>query len=46
MIKRHAQARGWSLDSFPGRIKAPGDIFKNLPNAEAANKVCIFVTVL
>lgn len=41
LIKARAKSHSWALDSYPGKVKLPGDIFKALPNPEAANKVTI-----
>ncbi|KIK94536.1 hypothetical protein PAXRUDRAFT_827895 [Paxillus rubicundulus Ve08.2h10] len=39
LIKARAQARSWSLQSYPGKIKLPSDILRALPNPEAATKI-------
>jgi sister-chromatid-cohesion protein PDS5 len=39
LIKARAQARSWSLQSYPGKVKLPSDILRALPNPEAATKV-------
>lgn len=39
LIKARAQARSWTLQSYPGKIKLPSDILRPLPNAEAVAKV-------
>ncbi|KAG2124196.1 armadillo-type protein [Suillus clintonianus] len=39
LIKARAQARSWSLQSYPGRVKLPSDILRALPNPEAATKI-------
>ncbi|KAI6002991.1 armadillo-type protein [Pisolithus albus] len=39
LIKARAQARSWALQSFPGKVKLPSDIFRSLPNPEAAVKI-------
>jgi sister-chromatid-cohesion protein PDS5 len=39
LIKARAQARSWSLQSYPGKVKLPSDILRSLPNPEAATKV-------
>ena len=41
LIKTRPQNRSWTLQSYPGRVKLPSDIFRSLPNPEAAAKVCI-----
>ena len=41
LIKTRAQNRSWTLQSYPGRVKLPSDIFRSLPNPEAAAKVCV-----
>lgn len=45
LLKARAKAHSWSIESYPGRLKLPGDIFKHLPNAEAANEVRFYLTV-
>jgi hypothetical protein len=42
LIKARAQARSWSLQSYPGKVKLPSDILRSLPNPEAATKVMTF----
>ena len=32
LIRLHAKARQWSLLSYPGKVKLPGDIFRPLPS--------------
>ncbi|KAG1784584.1 armadillo-type protein [Suillus plorans] len=39
LIKARAQARSWSLQSYPGKVKLPSDILRALPNPEAATKI-------
>lgn len=43
LIKARAHARSWALQSYPGKVKLPSDIFRSLPNAEAATKVYLFI---
>ncbi|KIJ30528.1 hypothetical protein M422DRAFT_36533 [Sphaerobolus stellatus SS14] len=38
VIKARAKHNGWGLQTYPGKVKLPGDIFKAMPNAEAAKK--------
>jgi hypothetical protein len=42
LIKARAHAQGWSIQSYPGKVKLPADILKPLPSAEEANKVFQF----
>ncbi|OSD08806.1 hypothetical protein PYCCODRAFT_1380708 [Trametes coccinea BRFM310] len=39
LIKIHAKSHGWNLETYPGKVRLPGDILRPLPNAEAANEV-------
>lgn len=39
LIKNRAHAHGWSIETYPGKVKLPSDIFKPLPNVEAAKTV-------
>ncbi|KAG1732950.1 armadillo-type protein [Suillus lakei] len=39
LIKARAQARSWSLQSYPGKVKLPSDILRALPNPESATKI-------
>ncbi|QRW23437.1 sister chromatid cohesion protein [Rhizoctonia solani] len=41
LIRARAKNRGWTLNTYPGKVKIPGDIFRALPNHEAASKACI-----
>jgi sister-chromatid-cohesion protein PDS5 len=40
-IKARAQARSWSLESYPGKVQLPSDILHSLQNPEAATKVMV-----
>lgn len=39
LIKVHARLHSWSIQSYPGRVLLPVDIFRPLPNAEAVKKI-------
>ena len=39
LIKGRAKAHSWALESYPGKLKLPGDILRSLPNPEAAREV-------
>jgi sister-chromatid-cohesion protein PDS5 len=39
IISNRAHHHQWTLSSFPGKLKLPGDIFFNLPTLDAAQKV-------
>ncbi|ELU44305.1 hypothetical protein AG1IA_01658 [Rhizoctonia solani AG-1 IA] len=39
LIRARAKNRGWTLNTYPGKVKIPGDIFRALPNHEAASKI-------
>ncbi|KZS86994.1 hypothetical protein SISNIDRAFT_420245 [Sistotremastrum niveocremeum HHB9708] len=39
IIKARASARGYSLTSYPGKVRLPADLFRLLPNAETATKI-------
>ncbi|KZT68344.1 hypothetical protein DAEQUDRAFT_812146 [Daedalea quercina L-15889] len=39
LIKARAKQHSWSLESYPGRVRLPGDILRPLPNAEAASEI-------
>lgn len=39
LIKAHAKAHSWNLETYPGKVRLPGDILRPLPSAEAANQV-------
>ncbi|CAE6427478.1 unnamed protein product [Rhizoctonia solani] len=41
LIRARAKNRGWTLNTYPGKVKIPGDIFRALPNHEAASKACV-----
>ena len=38
MIKSYAGKHSWTIESYPGKLKLPGDIVRPLPNVEAANE--------
>ena len=46
LIKGHARIHNWSITSYPGKVKMPVDIFRGLPNPEAANKASLLVVDL
>ncbi|KAF8434558.1 cohesin-associated protein Pds5 [Boletus edulis BED1] len=39
LIKARAQARSWTLQSYPGKVKLPSDILRALPSTDAVAKV-------
>ena len=39
LIKNRAHAHGWSIETYPGKVKLPSDIFKPLQNVERAKTV-------
>ncbi|KAJ3482805.1 hypothetical protein NLI96_g6741 [Meripilus lineatus] len=39
LIKSLAKSHGWTVESYPGKVRLPGDILRPLPSAEAANKI-------
>ncbi|KAI0777199.1 hypothetical protein BD413DRAFT_514292 [Trametes elegans] len=39
LIKAHAKAHSWNLETYPGKVRLPGDILRPLPSAEAANEI-------
>ncbi|EIW55568.1 uncharacterized protein TRAVEDRAFT_73422 [Trametes versicolor FP-101664 SS1] len=39
LIKAHAKAHSWNLETYPGKVRLPGDILRPLPSAEAANQI-------
>ena len=39
LIKARAQARSWTLQSYPGKVKLPSDILRSLPSPDAVAKV-------
>ncbi|PFH47385.1 hypothetical protein AMATHDRAFT_152196 [Amanita thiersii Skay4041] len=39
LIKARAQHNGWSIQSYPGKVRLPSDILRPLPNAETVNKI-------
>ncbi|KAG8216411.1 hypothetical protein J3R82DRAFT_6516 [Butyriboletus roseoflavus] len=39
LIKARTQARSWTLQSYPGKVKLPSDILRALPNPESVTKV-------
>lgn len=46
LIKAWAKSHNWTVESYPGKVKLPGDILRPLANAETANEVCTFHTWL
>ncbi|KAG9311776.1 armadillo-type protein [Chiua virens] len=38
LIRTRAQARSWSIQSYPGKVKLPSDILRALPNPDAVAK--------
>ncbi|KAG8706723.1 hypothetical protein FRC08_000895 [Ceratobasidium sp. 394] len=39
LIRARAKNRQWTLNTYPGKVKIPADIFRPLPNHEAASKI-------
>ncbi|TFK86665.1 hypothetical protein K466DRAFT_492369 [Polyporus arcularius HHB13444] len=39
LIKAHAKAKSWNLETWPGKVRLPPDILRPLPSAEATNKI-------
>ncbi|KAH9849574.1 armadillo-type protein [Lenzites betulinus] len=39
LIRAHAKAHSWNLETYPGKVRLPGDILRSLPSAEAANQI-------
>lgn len=39
LIKAHAKTHSWNLETYPGKVRLPGDILRALPSADAANQV-------
>ncbi|KAG6836734.1 hypothetical protein H0H93_004140 [Arthromyces matolae] len=39
LIKIHANRRSWTIPSYPGKVRLPGDILRPLPNPEAAKEI-------
>ncbi|CAL1708691.1 unnamed protein product [Somion occarium] len=39
LIRARAKQHNWTVESFPGKVKLPGDILRPLPNAEAAKEI-------
>ncbi|KAK0556088.1 Sister chromatid cohesion protein pds5 [Tilletia horrida] len=40
LIKRKARNMGWTIDTYPGKVKLPSDIFSPLPNPEVRTQIC------
>ncbi len=39
VIKKRAAQSGWTIESYPGKITLPGDIFKPLPSREVQREI-------
>ncbi|KAN0065934.1 Sister chromatid cohesion protein pds5 [Thecaphora frezii] len=39
VIKRRAEAQGWTVEAYPGKITMPADIFKPLPSREVQREI-------
>lgn len=39
VLKARARALGWTIPSFPGKVKIPMDVFKPLGSVEAGKQV-------
>lgn len=46
LIKRRAQAQGWTLTTHRASVSLPDDIFKPLPNVEVQKQVCKLSKIL
>ncbi|KAG8711503.1 hypothetical protein FRC11_002628, partial [Ceratobasidium sp. 423] len=40
LIRARAKNRGWTLNTYPGKVKIPADLFRALPNHHAAREAC------
>lgn len=38
-MKARAHAQGWTLNSYPGKVKIPTDILRPLPSVQAGAEV-------
>lgn len=43
LLRDRAKSHGWVLETYPGKVKLPGDIFKPLPNPGAAREVSAMI---
>ncbi|SPO28169.1 related to PDS5 - precocious dissociation of sister chromatids [Ustilago trichophora] len=39
VIKKRAAQQGWTIESYPGKVTLPGDIFKPLPSREVQREI-------
>lgn len=39
VIKKRATEKGWTIESYPGKVTLPGDIFKPLPSREVQREI-------
>jgi sister-chromatid-cohesion protein PDS5 len=39
LLRARAKLHSWTLPSYPGKVKVPGDIFKPLPSSKVASEV-------
>ncbi|PIL27726.1 hypothetical protein GSI_10879 [Ganoderma sinense ZZ0214-1] len=39
LIKAHAKAHSWNLETWPGKVRLPPDILRPLPSSEAVNEI-------
>ncbi|SNX85250.1 related to PDS5 - precocious dissociation of sister chromatids [Melanopsichium pennsylvanicum] len=39
VIKKRAAQQGWTVESYPGKVTLPGDIFKPLPSREVQREI-------
>ncbi|TBU45152.1 armadillo-type protein [Dichomitus squalens] len=39
VIKAHAKAHSWNLETWPGKVRLPPDILRPLPSSEAVNEI-------
>ncbi|CCF52151.1 hypothetical protein NDA11_006419 [Ustilago hordei] len=39
VIRKRATEKGWTIESYPGKVTLPGDIFKPLPSREVQKEI-------
>jgi sister-chromatid-cohesion protein PDS5 len=44
ILKAKGKSKSWTIQSYPGKVKLPGDILRPLPSAEAQSKVSYYCT--
>lgn len=41
LIKKKAQEKSWTIQTYPGKVRLPADILRPLPSSDASKEVSL-----